>query len=390
MSDLFHHAALSRATYHQEPGFNLFSVLRTESDEVYLHSRFLAFLLNPNGTHGCGSRLLEVFLSVMKIENFEFETATVLAEYKSIDILIKNTNGQAIIIENKIYAQDAYEQLYRYQQLIKKEGYREISNLYLTLDGSEPAEHSKRDTQITLISYETDIVRWLELCVPLAARNAGLREGLFQYIELLQKLTSTDQGGKYMEELKKRLREDDNLYLFSDIEQAYKEVLVDLQEDLWNKMRSYRLSKYPEMPAAEDTADRDTIRNYYTKSRNNRFYGLYFPLPGLQGYACIQLDYRLYFSYCTIEGEPPLAVKALLELSKGIPDSMGKKDELFWRYPRLNINLRHPARHDLEALKDPNSQAEIAKELIDGVHTLWKNALHSAPRPSDLNAAQAD
>lgn len=378
MSDLFHHAALLRATHHEEPGFNLFSVLRTESDEVYLHSRFLAFLLDPNGTHACGSRLLQVFLDVMKIDDFEVETTTVQAEYKSIDIFIRNTKGQAIIVENKIYAQDAYEQLYRYDQLVKKEGYQQITNLYLTLDGSEPAEHSKKDVQVSLISYETDIVRWLELCVPIVARDAGLREGVFQYIELLQKLTSTDQGGKYMEELKKRLREDNNLFLVADIEQAYKEVLVDLQEELWEHMRAYREETYPEMPTAEDTADRDSIRNYYTKSKNNRFYGLYFPLAGIPGYAHVQVDHRLYYGYCTDEHERESDRKALLELSKDVPNSSGKADELFWRYPTHNLDLRFPTRQDLEGLRNPAVQAAIAKELIDGVHMLWTRALETA------------
>ncbi|MEO4016298.1 PD-(D/E)XK nuclease family protein [Pseudomonas rossensis] len=378
MSDLFHHAALMRASHHREPGFNLFSVLRTNSDEVYLHSRFLAFLLDPSGAHACGSGLLQAFLEVMKIENFEVETATVQAEYKSIDIFIRNAKGQAIVIENKIYAQDAYEQLYRYDQLVKKEGYQQITNCYLTLDGSEPAEHSKRDVQVTLISYETDIVRWLELCVPLVARNAGLREGVFQYIELLKRLTSTDQGGKYMDELKKKLREGDNLLLVADIDQAYKEVLVDLQEELWEHMRAYRLATYPEMPAAEDTADRDTIRNYYTKSKNNRYYGLYYPLAGIPGYAYIQVDHRLYFGYCTKEDEQPSELKALLKLSQTVPESMGKAEELFWRYPTQNLDLRFPTRQDLKALRDPAVQMAIAKELVDGVHMLWSKALGAA------------
>lgn len=181
-----------------------------------------------------------------------------------------------------------------------------------------------------------------------------------------------------MEELKKRLREDDNLLLVADIEQAYKEVLVDLQEELWGHMRAYRQETYPEMPAAEDTADRDTIRNYYTKSKNNRFYGLYFPLAGIPGYAHVQVDHRLYYGYCTDEHERDSDRMALLELSKGVPGSSGKVDELFWRYPSNNLDLRFPTRQDLAGLRNPAVQAAIAKELIDGVHMLWKRALEAA------------
>ncbi|WP_025163905.1 PDDEXK-like family protein [Pseudomonas taeanensis] len=161
MSDLFQAAAVLRATHHSDPGFNLFSVLRSDSDEVYLHSRFLAFLLNPQAAHGCGNALLKTLLQVLRIEDFDVETASVHAEFKGIDIFIRNAKGQAIIIENKIYHHDQDEQIYRYDQLIKNQGYTVIANLYLTLDGSEPSEQSSKGIKVDLVSYETDIICWL-------------------------------------------------------------------------------------------------------------------------------------------------------------------------------------------------------------------------------------
>lgn len=38
----------------ENSSFNIFSILRHESEEVGLHSRFLAELLNPGGSHKCG------------------------------------------------------------------------------------------------------------------------------------------------------------------------------------------------------------------------------------------------------------------------------------------------------------------------------------------------
>lgn len=374
MSDLFHHAEVLRAIHYREPGFNLFSVLRTQSDEVFLHSRFLAFLLNPQGAHGCGSSLLEAFLKILKVEGFDTSSAKVQAEYKSIDIFISNSQGQAIVLENKIYASDAYEQLVRYDQSAKREGYQYITNLYLTLTGSEPAEHSKGDLQVGLISYKTDIVSWLEDCVPIVARDAGLREAVFQYIELLKKLTSTDQGGAYMDALKKKLLEGDNLLLVADIDQAYTEVMVDLQADLWQRMRDYQATTYPHMPKPEDRADRDTIRNYYTKSKNNRHYGLYYPLAQVSGYAYIELDYCLYMGYWAGESEHAADHLALMELSCQLQNSAADVNELFWRYPTLNLNLRNPTREDLNSLRNAAQRQTIAQDLIDGVHLLWKNS----------------
>ncbi|MDQ0653390.1 PDDEXK-like family protein [Pseudomonas cedrina] len=375
MSDLFHDAALLRASYHREPGFNLFSVLRTNSDEVYLHSRFLAHLLDPKGSHGCGTGLLSQFLEVIRVDGFDVTSASVHAEYKSIDVFVRNDQGQAIVLENKIYARDAYEQLYRYEQLVKREGYQETWNLYLTLDGSEPAEHSKKDLDVKLISYETDIIRWLECCIPLVARDAGLREAIFQYIELLQRLTSTDQGGKYMEELKKRLRDGDNLLLVADIDRAYKEVQVELQAELWQRMRTYQKATYPQMPTPDDTANIDNIRNYYFKSKGNRHFGLYYALGVVPGYAYVELDHFLYFGYHTIDDEREGGGEVLRELSRQLPKSAGEADDFFWRYPTQNLNFRNPKGPDLNILRDPVQQQAIAQELIDGVHLLWAKAL---------------
>lgn len=371
MSDLFHAAAVLRATYHRDPGFNLFSVLRTNSDEVYLHSRFLAFLLNPKASHGCGTALLKTLLEVLHIKDFDLETASVQAEFKDIDIFVRNAKSQAIIIENKIYHHDEDEQMYRYDQLIKRQGYTFITNLYLTLDGSEPSEQSTKGLKVDLISYETDIINWLERCVPLVARDAGLRESVFQYIELLKKLTSTDQGGIYMSELKKKVMEGDNLLLVADIEQAYKEALIDLQDQIWGRIRMYREATYPDMPKPEDTANRDAIRNYYSKSRGNREYGLYFDLGAMTGFVYIELNHRFYFGYGLPEEAKPSERKSLRKLSASIPGSSGKSTEMFWCYPEINIDLVALPRADLVTLRDPVKQQAIAKDLVDGMYELW-------------------
>lgn len=374
MSDLFQAAAVLRAKHHRDPGFNLFTVLRRNCDEVYLHSRFLAYLLNPQASHGCGNALLKALLQVLRIEDFDPETASVQAEFKGIDILVRNRNHQAIIIENKIYHHDEDEQIYRYDKLIRRQGYTAITNLYLTLDGSEPTEQSSKDVKVELISYETDIINWLEHCVPLVARDAGLRESVFQYIELLKKLTSTDQGGIYMSELKKKMLEGDNLLLVADIEHAYKEALIDLQDQIWGRIRTYREKTYPDMPKPEDTADRDAIRNYYSKSRGNREYGLYFDLGAMTGFVYIELNHRLYMGYGVPEEASASERKNLRKLSVSIPGSSGKSTDLFWRFPESNIDFVALSRSDLTMLRDPVSQQAIAEDLVDGMYELWVKA----------------
>ncbi|WEJ70364.1 PD-(D/E)XK nuclease family protein [Pseudomonas sp. PSE14] len=377
MSSLFHQTEVLRAKHHREPAFNLFSVLRKESDEKFLHSRFLAFLLNPQSNHTCGSALLQSFLDVMNIDDFDVKTARVQTEYKSIDIFISNAEGKAIILENKIYASDAREQLVRYEQTARREGYQSVINLYLTLTGSEPAEHSKGNLEVEQISYQTDILAWLDQCIALVAREPGLREAIFQYIELLKRLTSTDQGGAYMDALKSELLKGENLLLVNDIQQAFTEVLIDLQEDIWEKMRAYQLEAYPNMPPPEDNAERQAIRNYYMKSKSNRYYGLYYSLAPLPGYAYVEVDHYLYCGFMEADTTKNTGRQHLLRITRGLSGGAQEADGLYWRHSSPKARLHNPTRADLDLLRDPEQRQAIARNLIDGVHELWQAATSS-------------
>lgn len=59
-----HHAEQERLKKEKEEGkcFNVFSALNMCSDEVRLHSRLLATLLNPKANHGLGNEFLKLFL----------------------------------------------------------------------------------------------------------------------------------------------------------------------------------------------------------------------------------------------------------------------------------------------------------------------------------------
>ena len=140
-SSFFSHIQLLKDKYYTEYQFNLFSVLRSNSDEVRLHSRFLGEILNPQGTHGFNNLFLDEFLKHLKISPELSKDALVMTEYKNIDIFIK-INDVAIIIENKIYAVDQDNQLSRYYESILAEGYKYIYIIYLTLDGANPSSQS--------------------------------------------------------------------------------------------------------------------------------------------------------------------------------------------------------------------------------------------------------
>ena len=80
MDDFLQLSALLRAKYQRPAGFNRFSVLRSSSDEVRLHSRFLAFLLDPKASHNQGAALLNLLLMRVGIQNVDSSSAIVEVE----------------------------------------------------------------------------------------------------------------------------------------------------------------------------------------------------------------------------------------------------------------------------------------------------------------------
>ena len=96
--------------------FNIFTVLRSSTDEVNLHSRFLHALLDHRSArHGDQENLRDFLDNVAKVNEFPLEGAMVGREIDNIDLLIANDKRKsAVIIENKIWAPDRERQLQRY------------------------------------------------------------------------------------------------------------------------------------------------------------------------------------------------------------------------------------------------------------------------------------
>ena len=187
--------------------FNIFEACGVNHYEN-THSAIIAELLNPQGSHGQANSFLTLFLCSYKsdicfsLENGASVATEVVTEEGRIDILITNPEGQAIIIENKIYAEDQWEQLKRYDRYAKekyKKGNYEI--LYLTLFGDNASEQSAEGVKYIPISYEKHIVEWLGECINFSTRLPLIRETLIQYQNHIKQLTNQDMDTKDKEEL---------------------------------------------------------------------------------------------------------------------------------------------------------------------------------------------
>jgi len=186
----------------RQESFNIFSILRKEYDEENLHSAFLWEMLRSNGSHGMGNIFLKIFVKEILISDFTIDGTTNVYKEKKIeggrvDIYIKNKNKQVIIIENKIYAGDQKKQLIRYSNHLKNIHVKSLELVYLTLDGIEADEISTKDKNLILeagkdyqiLSYRSDIIKWMNICLKESVEYPTLRETIKQYIFLLKKLT---------------------------------------------------------------------------------------------------------------------------------------------------------------------------------------------------------
>ena len=90
--------------------FNIFTILRNESDEVNLHSKFIGEILKNKNY---GKIFLEKFLEntelkfeEKKLKSYEIKIEQAVENYGRIDIVIElnfeNASSEVIVIENKI------------------------------------------------------------------------------------------------------------------------------------------------------------------------------------------------------------------------------------------------------------------------------------------------
>ncbi|WP_225581999.1 PD-(D/E)XK nuclease family protein [Myroides odoratimimus] len=208
----------------KENDINIFKIMFNGTEEVQLHSRFIAYLLSTDKT------FLKLFLQiVLKLPESEFDIENCYiqpnehnkSEYQEIDILIINEiKKQAIIIENKINAEDSID-----QNEDKESGYRgQLERYYNTIiSGKDKKGNSCRfkcDSDKTKVYYlslykepsrETIgnlkhkvfninnncinyylIQNWLENCLP-HVNNSFLQEIIEQYLTLIKNMTTDNK-----------------------------------------------------------------------------------------------------------------------------------------------------------------------------------------------------
>jgi conserved domain protein len=239
-----HHAEQERLKKEKEEGkcFNVFSALNMCSDEVRLHSRLLATLLNPKANHGLGNEFLKLFLIALGLpEDYITHCKEQIVE-RPIGEVTETTGGRidiiledrehAVIIENKIYAGDQPNQLLRYHNYgVKTFGKNNFKLVYLTLYGSDPSASSLGGAHFNFIklSYAQDILKLLEKLVKTQPQKP-VHSTVEDYITIIKQLTHQDMDTKYQQSIIEEAIKSDNIDVTSE--------LLLLQKQIGDKLRS--------------------------------------------------------------------------------------------------------------------------------------------------------
>lgn len=167
-----------------------------------LHSNLISDFLKLN------KRYLELFLEQIGLEPgfIEFNDAKIYRELPAggfVDIFIRDKN-KIVIIENKVDDRGKSGQLQKYCEALKEE-FDKIRPFYLTIYGELPPKD--RDCDYKCLSYEKDIVKWLEKCIKETTNPADnrIKVSLEIYVELVRNVINRD---KYMEEVLDYLKKD--------------------------------------------------------------------------------------------------------------------------------------------------------------------------------------
>ena len=258
--------------------YNIFTLFHGFSDEVNLHSNFIASLLDPNGDHYKGDLFLKLFLETCGIDDFgiDMSQSAVFKEFKHIDIYISD-GKKHIILENKVYAKDQPTQIARYIETIQNEGAEvkdeDICVLYLHPDGELPDKQSfgyyyakllgeNPSIKFKVISYGKEILEWIDKCKNEVSNITDLNVFLSQYKDVIEMIYNRYKRIYEMnnEDLVKNFK--DNYRAVSDIVSNYEQIRRKIIDEFFKNISDNLKGMYKKEDGFEICYPNSIIKDY--------------------------------------------------------------------------------------------------------------------------------
>ncbi len=160
-------------------------------------SEILAFFFDPHSSHGQGDRILNHFLTFLKLKDLgEFQRIKCeqrTDENRRLDIFIEFTNF-TIAVENKIWAYDQHNQIGDYASYLKKTSDNKFLLIYLNPYGLDPGENSISKDDLELLLDEGKI------------KIMSYKEDLFNFLDSLKGCLRAEKVKYFIEQFKEYLR----------------------------------------------------------------------------------------------------------------------------------------------------------------------------------------
>ena len=354
--------------------FNIFSILRKYDDEVGLHSKFLAELLNPHASHSIPAfqrlfieKTINPAIDAQEWQRefldsnvlYNCQTEVLIEGFGRIDIILKSSDN-IIVIENKIHATDQQKQLQRYFEACKNMGYASgnIYILYLNKYGDPVSAYGRgklEDIDFVQISYKEDIVNWLDACITEAKPYPHIEQTLLQYRRLVGKLTGDTRSAKMKQAHIELLYQKENFKLAHELSESFVSFQIDLQKKVWKEMIESFKQKGLNFVFCDTTLqicnEKKAIANYYKYGSGNDNYGIYYKIGSLEGYDInlfLQLKNNLYFGVtASINGKQtryPYKIDYLAKKIAVLDTSMKDSGEKWYlggnKFPSIPLNFR--------------------------------------------------
>lgn len=397
--------------------YNLFKIIDMTSNETSVHSAFLADLLNPKGLHHMGDTFLRLFTDEF-LNDMSFSTETAVVEREKyigpvtattggrLDIIVTDTDKKAIIIENKIYASDQENQLIRYHNYAETNT-SEHKLFYLSLDGTvhdedKTAKHDNKELieeeHYFTISYESDILKWLELCREKVVDKPLIREGISHYINLIKHLTNQTISKEMEKDLKNLILENPKyIQNLGIIREAINISVVELQRRFWELLKEkMEAAGYPVIEngkyryALDEKENR--INKYYKGNLNNKRYGFEFHVNDCGKYEiryAVRMDEPMVYGFFIIGEEgnkrkisnDPEFNNIINIISESLPiykpDKAGYYlGEIDWDSKQtefINLQFKKLDSETLYALSNMDETvSKIADSIKKDIKTLWE------------------
>ena len=394
--------------YHSKTSYNLFETLEISGKEV-LMCRFLADLLNPEGSHGCGILFLKTFLEEVlqekRMPDSLLSHTIVTKEYvidkdRRIDLVIQNADF-FIPMEVKIYAGEQEGQCFDYFEHAKNS-----KMVYLTRFGDTPSLYSRKQrggsgilslSQIQCISWSEDISGWLDR--RLGSLPQLVEEAVQQYLDTIHRV-SDGRKRKKMEKIMEVLHESPDYFAAGlEIERTMKQAKIKLIRMVFD---DFKEAMEPLTKKYGLKLETDAKYYSYENPKHDRFYDCYSTYPGLnyvvkqakfqkeslQMWFRIEIEQNLFagFSLFDMEAEPQDGYSKgyqVNEITEGLINEAAKYLDreiivpenwwFAWNYSNGKRSYQEQEVPDFKAINDcavslvdPETRKEYVKEAVAG------------------------